>query len=615
MQPKPKSLTTAADELINVVRREKEISFSQVAKELGVSTQTIEAWATFLEEDGVLSVKYKMTTPYLTLPLPGKSEKQKKGADALFQDKLENAEIKSELENVSDLLASAESKRAEGEFGVLDSIYGQILSKLKKVTQFLSSLVNVSPQKKAELIEKFSEAEKKTKAASELLKSNKFDEANRGYSELQSQLKGIVQETMNDFSDSEDIKISREAGLKKLLETTYELLEKGKLEEAVLNYDKSKNLLSSFSQQWQSEKSSMQDSIIKLNKDIAVYSNKIKRQRMQDGMAKINALVSSSRESMRKRKFATAAAYYGELRTVFGGLPAGFAREKRKLKEEILKVFEQLIDEKEKRLEYRFDVMSKEIGRLLKEADKKLEAGNAEEAFRTYIVISKTYSQLPHGFLKKKFELQSTIAGFYERLSRILERNAESELSTEAGQILKFLQTMKQQIGSGNFSEANLTYSEINKIFKKLPDGFVQQKTELQKRIVELYEKLLERADEKKSQAFKSSAGEIDNLLSACHDSLKKGDYANANALYKKLKEAYSKLAPVDVARRQQIRNKILSLYRGIIVGEQSAQQGTMQNNKLLPQPVPAQDKNSAGIHQKIEELKSRSKAQVRMPA
>ncbi len=617
MQPKPKSLTTAADELINVVRRAKEISFSDAAKELGVSAQTIESWATFLEEDGVLSVKYKMTTPYLTLPVPGKSEKPKKSVDTLFQDKLENAEIKSEIENVSDLITSAEGKRTEGEFGVLDGIYGQILSKLKKITQFLSSFVNVSPQEKAELLEKVAETERKTKAASELLKSNKFDEANREYSEVQSQLKSLVQETKSDYSEAEDVKLSRDAGLKKILDKTYELLEKGRLEEAVLNYEKSKKLLVGFSQQWQSEKSSMQESIIKLNRDIVVYANKIKRQRMQDGIAKINSLVSSSRESMQKRKFATAAAYYGEIRKVFEGLPAGFTRDKRKLKEEILKVFGQLIDEKEKRLKYRFDLMSKEVERLLKDAEKQMEAGNAEESFRTYAALNKIYSQLPHGFLKKKFEIQLRIARLYEQLSRILERKAENELSTEANQTLQLLQTMKQQISSGKFSEANLTYTEINKVFKKLPDGFVQQKTELQKRIVELYEKLLESVDEKKSQTFKTSVEEIDHLISACHDSLKKGDYANANSLYKKLKVAYSKLTPIDVGRRQQIRNKILALYRSIVVGEQSAHQDTRQNNKLLmqPAPIPAPEKNAADIHQKIEALKSRSKAQVRMPA
>lgn len=603
MQPKPKSLTTAADDLLDIVKMEGEISFSDAAKKLGVSAQTIEAWATFLEEDGVLSVKYKMTTPYLTLPAARKAAKKEKSDEALFQDKLADAEIKTEIENVSELLSSAENKRAEGDFGVLDSMFSQILSKLKKIMQFVSSLTYVSSQEKAGILKKYAEAEEKTKTASELLKENKFDEANAAYSELQSELKGIVQETKSDYSEAEDIKVSREAGLRKILEKTYDLLEKGKLEDAASNYEKTKGILASFSQQWQSEKSSMQESIIKLNRDIVVYSNKIKRQRMDEGAAKINALVGFSRDYLHKRKFAMAAAYYSEIKKNFDSLPAGFAREKRKLKEEILRVFEQLIQEKEKRLRYRFSLMSKEIERLLKEAEKQMEAGSSGEAFRTYKLLSKTYGQLPRGFLKERFELQSRIMLLYSRLSQILERKEESELATETRQILRLLETMKQQIGSGKFSEANLTYSEINRIFGKVPEGFVQQKTELQKRIVELYEKLLENVDAKKSLAFKNSVEEISYLMKACQDSLKKGDYAGANASYKKIKDAYTKLSPLDIARRQQIRNSILTLYRGIILGEQPVQPENSQNTK------------TESLHQKIEALKSRSKAQVRMPA
>ncbi len=603
MQPKPKSLTTAADDLLDIVKTEKEISFADAARKLNVSPHTIEAWATFLEEDGILSVKYKMTTPYLTLPAARKAAKKEKSMDALFQDKLADAEIKTEIENVSGLLTSAESKRAEGDFGVLDSIFSQVLSKLKKIMQFVSSRAYVSPQKKAGILKKYAEAEEKTKMASELLKENKFDEANSAYSGLQSELKGIVQETKNDYLEEEDIKVSREAGLKKILDKTYELLEKGKLEEAASNYEKTKEIFASFSQQWQSEKSSMQESIIKLNRDIVVYSNKIKRQRMEEGAAKINKLVALSRENLQKRKFPMAAAYYGEVKKNFDSLPAGFAREKRRLKEEILKVFEQLIQEKEKRLQYRFGMMSKEIESLLREAEKQLEAGNSGEAFRTYRLLGKTYSQLPHGFLKEKLGLQNRIMPLYSRLSQTLERKAETELSVEASQILRLLGAMKQQISAGNFSEANQTYSEINRAFGKMPEGFVQQKTELQKRIVELYEKLLENVDAKKSLVFKSSVEEINRLIGECQDGIKKRDYAGANAIYRKLKEAYTKLSPHDIARRQQIRNSILTLYRSIIIGEQ---------------PVPAekpQNSRMEDIHQKIEALKSRSKAQVRMPA
>ncbi len=607
MQPKPKSLTTAADDLLDIVKREKEISFSEVSKKLNVSVQTIEAWATFLEEDGILAVKYKMTTPYLTLPAPAGSgpTKQKKNTDALFQDKLANAEIKTEIENTSALLGAADEKRSEGEFGALEGIYGQAMLKLKKIMQFVSSLLYLSPQEKARLIDQFSEAEKKSREASKLMKSGKFDEANKAYSELNSELKGVLESARGDYSETEELGASRETGVKKLLDKTYALLESGKLEDAVSNYEKAKKILAGFSSQWMSEKTSMQDSILKLNRDIVIHSNRIMRQRMDDGSAKINSLISSSRENLQKRKFAIATAYYDEIRKVFEKLPAGFAKEKRKLKEDILKIFEQIIREREQRLQYRFSLMSKEIGSLIREAGKHLEAGEADDAFKAYKRLSKAYSELPNGFLKEKLELQGTIMRLYNQLSQRLEKRAEGELSSEASQILSLLGTMKKQMDSGRFEEAESTYLEINRIFKQMPEGFVQQKTDLQEKIISLYEKLLENMDATKSQAFRNSVEAINKLIKACQDSVKSGNYAEANALYKTLKDAYAKLPPLDIVLRQRIRNSILSLYRSIMLGEQQ-----------LAQPIAAQARErSEDIHQKIEMLKSRSKAQVRMPA
>jgi len=51
MPPKPKSVTTAADQLYDLLQKEKEIAFKDAAKRFNVPVKTIEAWATFLEED------------------------------------------------------------------------------------------------------------------------------------------------------------------------------------------------------------------------------------------------------------------------------------------------------------------------------------------------------------------------------------------------------------------------------------------------------------------------------------------------------------------------------------------------------------------------------------
>ena len=61
---------TEADELIRLLSRIPEISMIEASKQLKVPEATIELLATFLEEEGIVSIQYKLTTPYLSLAKP-----------------------------------------------------------------------------------------------------------------------------------------------------------------------------------------------------------------------------------------------------------------------------------------------------------------------------------------------------------------------------------------------------------------------------------------------------------------------------------------------------------------------------------------------------------------
>lgn len=58
-------VTTDVDKLISLVERKKEISIEDAAKELGISSKTVESLGDLLEEEGIVHIKYKFTTPYL----------------------------------------------------------------------------------------------------------------------------------------------------------------------------------------------------------------------------------------------------------------------------------------------------------------------------------------------------------------------------------------------------------------------------------------------------------------------------------------------------------------------------------------------------------------------
>ncbi len=58
-------IETGVDKLVELVKSRGRISFADASLQLGVSVTVIEEWANFLEEEGIMSIEYKLTTPYL----------------------------------------------------------------------------------------------------------------------------------------------------------------------------------------------------------------------------------------------------------------------------------------------------------------------------------------------------------------------------------------------------------------------------------------------------------------------------------------------------------------------------------------------------------------------
>jgi len=58
-------LQTGVDKLVSLIKEKKRVSVPQAAKELGVSQVVVEEWADFLEEDDIISIEYRLATPWL----------------------------------------------------------------------------------------------------------------------------------------------------------------------------------------------------------------------------------------------------------------------------------------------------------------------------------------------------------------------------------------------------------------------------------------------------------------------------------------------------------------------------------------------------------------------
>ena len=70
----PSNITTAVDSLVNLVNDKGKISIDDASRELGIPSNILNEWATFLDQENIIHIEYKFTTPYLTKSADVKKE-------------------------------------------------------------------------------------------------------------------------------------------------------------------------------------------------------------------------------------------------------------------------------------------------------------------------------------------------------------------------------------------------------------------------------------------------------------------------------------------------------------------------------------------------------------
>jgi len=144
------TIKTDIDDLLRLVSARGEISMADAAKALDVSAQTVEAWSIFLEEDGVMEVKYKLTTPYLV----AKNQTEARAAVQEKTDEIERGTKKQVL--LKDTARKPSPRRAEMEYLHVPQLF-------KEASKEVDVLFNNAYQ---------------------LIQEGKFEEANKIYEQI-----------------------------------------------------------------------------------------------------------------------------------------------------------------------------------------------------------------------------------------------------------------------------------------------------------------------------------------------------------------------------------------------------------------------------------------------
>ena len=123
------NITTAVDSLVKLVNNKGRISLDSASRELGLPENILNEWATFLDQEGIIHIEYKFTTPFLM----SKSSGEKKESTVDYEMILRKLQV---MEAHLEKAKPAEEKQIKQKQYLLKEIKKLMdLTKKKKVTK------------------------------------------------------------------------------------------------------------------------------------------------------------------------------------------------------------------------------------------------------------------------------------------------------------------------------------------------------------------------------------------------------------------------------------------------------------------------------------------------
>ena len=264
-------IETGVDKLVNIVNERGRVALSDAARELGVSASVVQEWVDFLEEEGIISVEYKLTKPFLVGRKLTKKEVEDKVKE--FASKKEAFVRKAEV-SLSFLEKQAEDLRSvKNEFDKLKGNIGLELDKVRNEVTELEKYQNMRQE-----LQKQIEGQKSDSR-------NKIEELIQAIAREQKR----YQEFITDISKERE-QLAKEMTEAKSIEESEQILNK-KLSEL-------KNMIGTIEKRSSEENTAIKNSELHVKKLNQLIEDA--RQRTEEEKSQVNSLVGKSKEQEKK---------------------------------------------------------------------------------------------------------------------------------------------------------------------------------------------------------------------------------------------------------------------------------------------------------------------------
>lgn len=575
-------ITTDVDDLVEIVHVKKEISMSDAAKDLKVSLSTIEAWAGFLEEEGIIAIKYKLTTPYLI-------EKSTVAKD----------EATPSLPVAKDFYAQSD-ERPTRELKLEVSTGPTKMEKkldLKPIEIGLELTKNLN-----RLLDK----------AYDFIEKGDFDKAKQIYSLIKQdyeelptdfiEMKRELEKNLTKLNKDLMINLHKESAhqaklLTKLISSEIRrmklaLMQKD-IKKAELIFKEVEQLYSRFPQGFVIKKTALQNQILDAYKSLVRHKHSILSRYVDTKSKVLEELVQQTKTYLNQNNLEKAFANYEKLRAIYNKIPKGFMQDRPALEQEIVQLLLQLMSNKHT---YSANITSRntqQINQLMSSTNALLARGEVLEANKQYKQLKKLYDELPAGFLSTKIALEEKILGLHQKLTSRLNREKVKKLNIGTKRINNLLKKAKLHLKASDPEIAEGVHREIEHIYSALPEGFLQHKTALKIQILDLYREILLKADQSILKSFDESADkkfkQVVHLIVRSHQFVENAEFEMLEPEYQKIMLLYGHLPYSLVQQKTKLGQEVKKLQNLVNLYKHAKQLDKLKNrpselNLLLKQ-------------------------------
>ncbi len=589
------TISTGVDSLVKLVKKEKEISFDKAANELDVPFQTIESWATFLEEEGLVTVVYKFTTPYLVYKSHD-SEEDKGNTKAINDASSELSQLFSMLDDRVEkedyTLAHKHSIAIHKKLKELISYtrkdkklsmkldHDTLLNRIDGFLNFISHTKTLMSKKDYSRI----------KSAFKRIKEDFSDV----YNELMTNIQETKQERVVKIEKKEEEKVEEPIEIEQpkegkigfkdkstdynsLINEAEEYMKKGDLESVKQIYTYLEKTFRNLPEKFKNDRENVKDALLKINTRFTSNLSETSLKTVDDISKEIENLIANVKNDIKEKNFKNAEKMYSQIEKLFNSMPEGFIEKKMEIENKIIDLHAEIINGE--KVKYSRDLIlgENEIHLALHEIEDLIKKGNINQAFAFYKEIREQYASLPEGFLDDKIMIQNKILSIYQKLQMASKKSYEDDFNEKAAKIEVLSKKAEESLNREDFDSAFLEVKDVNELFDTLPRGFLEQKSRIETNLLNLSKRISFFEKEHASKKFNTIKERITKLFTSLNNYLQRNENELAKEMYKEIITLYNNFPKGYLREKTEIKNKILIAYGQLMINSDSEYLGNVE--------------------------------------